>query len=500
MMPSITIVGLGPGDPGALTRSAFEVLTAAEEVFLRTRRHPTVAALPAHLTLRDFDDLYEREPDFGAVYAAITAEVLRLGARPEGVIYAVPGHPLVAEETVQRILAGARERGLAVRIVEGLSFVDATCAALSLDPLDQGLQLVDATSLAAREGPFAPPLTLDPEIPLLVAQLYHRSVASAVKLTLMELYPDEHAVTLVRAAGTDGQRLRVFPLHELDHGDEVDHLSTLYVPPLPPRAGLRAFRTLQDVVTRLRAPGGCPWDREQTHQSLAPHLLEETYEALAALDAGDMEKLCEELGDLLLQVLLHAQLADEAGEFVLGDVVASIAAKLVRRHPHVFGAVVVADADEVLTNWESIKRHERGDQGAEEGSILDGVPAAMPALAYAQTAQRRAARVGFDWPDIAEVWGKVEEELEELRAAALPGRVHELGDLLFAVVNLARWLDVEAEDALRQANQRFRRRFAYIERACAAQGRQPEELSLTELDAIWEEAKKHGDGSGTTEA
>jgi tetrapyrrole methylase family protein/MazG family protein len=224
--------------------------------------------------------------------------------------------------------------------------------------------------------------------------------------------------------------------------------------------------------------------------------LEETYEALAALDADDPDKLCEELGDLLLQILLHAQLADEAGEFALRDVVASIAAKLVRRHPHVFGAVQVADADEVLTNWEAIKRGERSErsEGVENEndgrSMLDGVPAAMPALAFAQTAQRRAARVGFDWPDIAGVWQKVEEELEELRAASESDRPHELGDLLFAVVNLARWLDVEAEDALRQANARFRQRFAYIERSCASQGRHPEDLSLAELDALWDEAKQ----------
>ena len=496
MSPFITIVGLGPGDPGALTQAACDVFASATEVYLRTRRHPPVAALPAHLTLHDFDDVYEREPDFAAVYTAIANEVLQLGARPEGVVYAVPGHPLVGEESVRRILAGARERGLSIRIVEGVSFVEATCAALGLDPLADGLQLVDATILAAREGPFAPPLTLDPGTPLLVAQLYNRALASAVKLALMDLYPDEHPVTLVQAAGlkatggTADQRVRTVPLYELDRSDETDHLSTLYVPPLAPLTDLRAFPTLQGIVTRLRAPGGCPWDRQQTHQSLAPHLLEETYEALAALDAGDPDKLCEELGDLLLQILLHAQLADEAGEFTLRDVVAGIAAKLVRRHPHVFGEVTVTGTDEVLANWEVIKRHERTEREATEGSILDGVPAAMPALAFAQTVQHRAARVGFDWPDVAGVWQKVEEELEELRAAPVAERPHELGDLLFAVVNLARWLDVEAEDALRQANNRFRQRFAYIEQACAAQGQHPEDLSLAELDAIWEKAKR----------
>jgi len=484
-MPGITIVGLGPGDPGALTQAARQVLEAATEVYLRTRRHPTVAALPAHLIVHDFDYVYEHAPDFASVYETIAAEVLRLGAQPLGVVYAVPGHPLIGEESVTLILAGAREHQLPVRLVEGLSFVDAACTALGLDPLTAGLQLVDATTLAAHDGPLAPPLTLDPHTPLLVAQLYQRALASAVKLALMELYPDEHVVTLIQAAGTTEQRLRSIPLYELDRHDEIQHLTTLYVPPLPPLTDLRAFSTLQGIVTRLRAPDGCPWDRQQTHQSLAPHLLEETYEALAALDANDPDRLREELGDLLLQVLLHAQIAAEADEFTLGEVIAGIAAKLVRRHPHVFGSVTVADATEVLTNWEAIKREER----AEAESMLDGIPAVMPALAFAQSAQRRAARVGFDWPDISGVWHKVEEELTELRLAPAATRPQELGDLLFAVTNLARWLGIEAEDALRQANQRFRQRFAYIERVCAERNRHPEDLTPAEWDDLWEQAK-----------
>ncbi|MBU0490314.1 MAG: nucleoside triphosphate pyrophosphohydrolase [Chloroflexi bacterium] len=488
-MPSITIVGLGPGDPGALTQAALDVLAAASELYLRTRRHPTVAALPAHLTLHDLDAIYECELDFGSVYAAMARDIVQLGARPEGVIYAVPGHPLIGEESVRRILVAAREHTIPVRIVEGLSFVDAVCTTLGLDPLDRGLQLTDATLLAAREGPFVPPLTLDPGTPLLIAQLYNRTLASAVKLVLMELYPDDHAVTLVQAAGTVHQRVHTAPLYELDHDSSVEHLATLYVPPVPPLTDLRAFSELQGIVARLRAPDGCPWDRQQTHQTLAPHLLEETYETLAALDTDDPDKLCEELGDLLLQILLHAQIANEVGEFTWPDVVAGIAAKLVRRHPHVFGQVAVQGADEVLVNWEAIKRRERAEQES-HASMLDGVPPAMPALAYAQTIQRRVARVGFDWPDITGAWDKLAEELRELRTASVAERAHELGDVLFAVVNLARWLDVEAEDALRQANTRFRQRFAYIEHTCAEQDVLPEDLSLEELDAIWEQSKR----------
>ena len=326
----------------------------------------------------------------------------------------------------------------------------------------------------------------------MIGQVYGGQLASDVKLTLMNAYPDDHPVTVVRAAGTEQASLATVPLYELDRDLPVDHLTSVYVPPLPHVAGLPGF---QETVARLRAPGGCPWDREQTHQSLRPSLLEEAYEVLAALDAEDVYqggKLCEELGDLLMQIAMHAQIASEQGAFQFADIVGRIDAKLKRRHPHVFDDVEVEGTHDVLRNWEAIKASERAEEGNAHRSRLDSVPAILPALARAQAMGDRAARAGFDWPDVEGVLAKVGEEAVELRGAEDPkGRERELGDLLFSVVNLARWLDIDAESALRETCDRFARRYVAMERAARARGVDLAELSLAEQDALWDEAKDH---------
>ena len=351
---TITILGLGPGNPAHLTRQAWDVLAQASELYLRTTRHPTVDALPAHLALHSFDELYETLDDFAGVYQKIAERIVALGQRPEGVLYAVPGHPLVGESSVQHILARAREAGIAVRLVDGLSFVEPVLSLLGLDGLS-GLQLADATDLAAAHHP-----PLDPDRPVLVGQLYSRRLASEVKLTLMNAYPDDHPVTLVRAAGTGQSDVATLPLYELDRGQAVDHLTT----PLRAAAapGQRLART-----SRRRWPGcgrrtAAPGIGSRPTRRCATNLLEEAYEVLAALDAEDgpaMDKLCEELGDLLMQIAMHVQIATEEGDFRFADVIGRIDAKLKRRHPHVFGDLAVAGTADVLRNWEAIKAEER---------------------------------------------------------------------------------------------------------------------------------------------
>jgi tetrapyrrole methylase family protein/MazG family protein len=479
MTAKIVIVGLGPGGAALLTQEAREALSAAREVWVRTARHPCVGEL-AEIAWKPMDSFYEKEDDFSAVYAAITAEVLRLAQRPEGVCYAVPGSPRVGESTVPQILRGAKERGLEARVVEGLSFLEPSLAALGLDALD-GLYVSDAVDLAARHHPPFPP-----SAHALVAQLYSRALAGEVKLTLMNQYPEEHPVRLIHAAGAEEQSVEDLPLHEIDRSGRIAHLTTLYVPPIP-----GALEEFQETIARLRAPEGCPWDREQTHLSIRGNLLEEAYEVLEALDREDPRALAEELGDLLLQILLHAQIATEGGEFRMADVVAGIDAKIHRRHPHVFGAVKVEGVGQVLRNWEEIKAEERG--GKEKGGkgLFDGVPLALPALEQAVSYQKRAARVGFDWPTIEGVKAKVAEELQELdEARDADEREHELGDVFFAVVNLARWLKVDAESALRRSNARFRERFGHMEAAAERIGKPIKDMTLEEMDALWEEAKK----------
>jgi tetrapyrrole methylase family protein/MazG family protein len=478
----ITLVGLGPGNPSSLTLEAWQLLESSSEIYLRTEQHPAVQEFPSNLQVRSFDYLYESSPSYEQIYASIIEQVLALGSRPEGVVYGVPGHPFIAEATCPEIARRARNSNIPLRVVDGLGFIGPVFSALGVDPFPHTV-LVDALELASAHVPAFPP-----DAPALIAQLYSRPVTSEVKLTLMEVYPDEHLVTLVHAAGTSNQIVEPLKLYEIDRSLHIGLLTTLYLPPLRPGCSFEAF---QEMIAHLRAPEGCPWDREQTHQTLRSHLLEETYEALAALDADDPLAMCEEFGDLLLQIVLHAQIAGESREFRMADIIWGIYDKIKRRHPHVFGDLKLADADSVIQNWERLKASERASSGQAEKSLLEGVPATLPALAQAQEIQRRAARVGFDWPAIEGVYEKVAEEISEVRSASEISRAAEIGDLLFAVVNLARWLDVDAESALRQGNSRFRQRFASIERSIRIEDRQMNELSLDEMEAYWQNAKKN---------
>ncbi len=478
---SISIIGLGPGDPGALTRRAWEALSAAKEVYLRTKHHPTISALPTNPTYHSFDTLYEEAEDFAALYKDIAARILTLGKRPEGVVYAVPGHPLVGEATVTHIIERARSAGIPVEIIEGLSFIAPTLTALELDGLGN-LQILDAVEVAAM---YHPPI--NPDAPALLAQLYSQQVASDVKLVLMNQYPEDHPVALVHGAGTDSARVERMPLYEIDRSPHLAHLTTLYI---TPRTVPGSFAAFQETIAHLRAPGGCPWDAKQTHQSLRRTLLEETYEVLEALDTNDPDAMREEFGDLLLQIVLHSQIAVDEGEWQMADVIADINAKIIRRHPHVWGSRTVNGTGQVMANWEAIKKKERQDNGQEDVSLLNGVPKAMPALYQAFRYQERAARVGFDWDDIKPVIEKVHEEFAEAQNADSPEALEaEVGDLFFALVNWSRWLNIPPESALREANARFYRRFTHIERAAAAQGRDIKDMSPDEMDVLWEEAK-----------
>jgi tetrapyrrole methylase family protein/MazG family protein len=485
------------------------VLAASKRAYLRTRHHPTVAGLPPHLVLHDFDHLYEGAASFDDVYAQIAEAVIEAArSSPADVVYAVPGHPLVGEASVRLILSHARRLGIPTRIVAGLSFIEpvlerlaeaapealdsppaAPLPLLAADPLD-GLQIGDALEIAALHHP-----PLNPDKPALIAQVYSRAVASDLKLTLMNQYPPSHRAVIVRGradgqpeAGTsDPPRCHAVTLAELDHADLFDHLTSLYVPPLPRPGG---FESLQETIAHLRAPEGCPWDREQTHESLRGTLLEETYEVLTAIDSGDLDALKEELGDLLLNVVLQAQIATEAEEFRMSDVIAELNAKLRRRHPHVFSDVVVNDAGQVIANWYAIKRHEKASRGEAAGSALDGIAPALPALAQAQKIAHRAEKAGFRWDHHDDRLAKVREELEEVvNARDQIHRAEEIGDLLFTIANWADGYGIDAEAAARQANLKFARRFRALERIIRERGLDMSAMSQAEMLTIWREIK-----------
>lgn len=492
--PRIIIVGLGPGDPGLITRKAWETLCSASTIFLRTSVHPTVAHLPEGVTCHSFDSLYETEASFEDVYDSIVSQLVERVITKGEVVYAVPGDPMNAEGTVTRLLAVARRAGIAIDIVSGVSFIEPSMALLEMDAVP-GLQLLDATDIASA---YHPPI--NPNYPALIAQVYSRQLANDVKLTLMNQYPDDHPVSLVHGAGAGDARVDKVRLFEVDWQD-CSHLTSLYVPPLQDlEEQVVSFEGFQNTIAHLRAPDGCPWDREQTHQSLRNNLLEETYEVIDAIDAGEPDKLAEELGDLLLQIVLHTQIAIDEGEFNMADVIGLIDDKIKRRHPHVWGDVDVnGESAQVAANWEAIKAEERknsGDDGFK--SALDGISKAMPALAQTFEYDTRAARFGFDWENKAGVIEKVREEMGELLSAETEAeKFHEIGDLLLVVAVWARWLKQNPEDALRAANRRFYDRFTYIEKHARQGGRNLSDMTLDEMNALWDERKNQVRGDST---
>jgi len=473
-MPGVTIVGLGPGDPNLLTIEARNVLDDAAEVHTRSARHPALATLPPSTPVI----AVETPP------AALVEELLALARRPQGVVYAVPGHPLVGDAAAAALIDACHREGLPCRVVAGVGLLETACEALGIDAVAAGVQLID---------PLDP--RPDPGRPALLAFLPGAPLLPALRDVLLDLYPRDHAAVVVRTAVSPPQRWEV-PLADLADAalpDEPARLpdgqACLYLPALSPERNFRTFDGLEAIVHRLRAPGGCPWDRAQTHESLRRFLLEEAYETLAALDEGDPRKLREELGDLLLQVLLHTEIASESDEFRLADVVESIGRKLVRRHPHVFGDVQVETPEQVVDNWEAIKRDERAERG-DGRPLLADVPPAMPALAHSQALQSRASTVGFQWPDIERVLEKLVEELEELsKVEDATARRDEMGDVLFVLTNVARHLGVDAEEALRLAARKFRERFTRMEALAQERGHDLAQLSLSEMESLWQEAK-----------
>jgi len=483
----LTIVGLGPAGLDLLPARNLTALRAAPRVLLRTGRHPAAAELAAAgVAYETLDALYEASPDFAGLYPRLAAAVL-VAVEDGPVAYAVPGHPLLGEESVRLLLAECRARGLPVTVLAAPGFADAVAAALAVAG-----ECPDLTEWQVADGAALEAVWWDPARPTLVFQVDDAAAASRVKLALMTEYPDDFDVFLVRRAGDPAaESVARLPLFQIDRpaAGEYDHLTTLYLPPLPETLRRPGFPELTGVIARLRAPDGCPWDREQTCATLKRFVLEEAYEVLEAIDGGDPETLCDELGDLLLQVVLLAQIAADEGHFTIRDVCAAIVEKLIRRHPHVFGDVRAEDSEAVRRNWDAIKRAEK----PERESALDGVPRDLPALMKALEVSKRAARVGFEWASLDDVFAKLAEETAELQAerpAADPDRLaEEMGDLLFTVVNIARWLKVDPEQALRRMVERFGARFRAMERRAAAAGGL-EDLDAAELDRLWEAAKQ----------
>jgi tetrapyrrole methylase family protein / MazG family protein len=378
---SLTIVGLGPGDPDLRTIAAQRALDQAPQILLRTGVHPGIEEMLADPRVSTCDDLYEQQPTFQALYRAVTDRALALLAETD-LVYAVPGNPLAGELTVITLRSAAESTGHEVQVIPGAGGLDVIAATAGLDLMTDGVQTLDALDLRdwLERAPFnGSLLDVSPTRPLIITQVYKRSIAAAVKLSLGTLYPDDHDISIIgwdKESGVTSARL--IQLHQLDRA-KVDHLTSIVVPALDWQQNTRSPFELFRIVSRLRDLNGCPWDREQTHKSIRGAVIEEAFEVADAIDEGDMAALSDELGDLLIQVALHAQMANENGDFDAADVFDAISSKLIRRHPHVFGDVVAKDPAAVLRTWDAVKQSEPGKEDLAQRAPIDKLPASMPA-------------------------------------------------------------------------------------------------------------------------
>ena len=482
MANSIQVVGLGAGTLEQLPLGIYNILTEEKKrVFVRTKKHPVVQQLEnIGVEFRSFDSYYEDETSFQAVYERVVATLIE-EAYKQPVIYAVPGHPMLAEQTVQQLI---EQPEIHVQVIGGKSYLDDLFTALKIDPID-GFQFVDATNFE-RE-------TLNYKQHLIFCQVFDRLIASEVKLQLLEDLPADYEVTIVQSAGMKEEKSIKIPLQDLDRAMEVSNLTTVYVPPAPKEILYHRFEQLRNVIQVLRGPHGCPWDKEQTHVSLRDYAIEEVYELVDAINKEDDEGIIEELGDILLQVMLHSQIGEDAGFFTIYDVIKGITEKMIHRHPHVFEDPNLLHTKALSAIWEERKGKEANNERA---SMLDRIPLSMPSLFRAIKLQKIAAKVGFDWEDVSDVWEKMREEVTEVHEAIdrndytdIEG---ELGDLLFVIANLARHYNVNPEIALQRTNEKFASRFSYMENELRKRNRDITQTDLQEMEHYWEEAKRKG--------
>ena len=451
----LKIMGLGPGAYEALTIGALKELKNNKNIYFRTEKHPTVDFLKDEgIKFESYDHAYEKYDSFDDVYKYIAEDLITKIKDDEDLIYAVPGHPLVAEKSVINLIELCKENNVQYEVLPAVSFVDAMMEALQVDPIE-GVKIIDAFDMKNQ--------ILDKRIGTIITQVYNKFIAS--------------------------ESIRKIPLYELDWQEDIDYLTSIYIP--KDLGNKKDFQDLLDIIETLRNPGGCPWDREQTHESLKSALLEECYEVIDAIENEDEDALIEELGDVLLQVVFHASIGKEDGYFDIMDVIGGISNKMINRHPHVFGNEEANTSEQVLVNWDEIKKEEKGIKTLTEE--MQNIAKSLPATTRAYKVQKKAKKVGFDWNDVNYAMDKVKEELNEIKEVYNCEDKSiiedEVGDLLFACINVARFLEVDGELALDKTIKKFIKRFSYIENEAIKNNKNLKDMTLEEMDKLWEEAK-----------
>jgi len=482
-MNTITIVGLGPGRTDHMTVGAYRALfeSTGKKVF-RTLQHPVAKeAVKAEIPLESFDDLYEAADSMADVEHEIYQKLVKMSEVEEKLFYFVPGHPIFGENVVKMLTSSGLRDKIRLEFLGGISQIDAVMTVISQD-FSSGCQIVEASAFDPR--------TIDFQQGLLITNIDDQGLLSDLEIVLSESYGDEQEVFVVSHPMDSNESVTRIPLMELNQA-ECSHLTSVYIPKID-RQNRYTYRDLIAIIERLRSPGGCPWDREQTHESLRANLLEEAYEVIEAINQQDDANLEEELGDLLLQIVFHGLIAEEDGYFSLLDVTTGVCEKMIRRHPHVFAEESIATADGVVRRWEEIKQQEKGQKV--QSQRMKELPEALPMLVRSRKVQKKAAEVGFDWPDVTGAMEKLHEELQEFQEAVRLNRQDEMelefGDLLFAIVNVSRFYKIHPELALKRATDKFIRRFSWMEKEASNQGLEFDALGLEALDALWNQSKQ----------
>ncbi|MBW9172937.1 nucleoside triphosphate pyrophosphohydrolase [Clostridium estertheticum] len=479
----IKVVGLGPGAIDSLTIGTLEILKNSENIYLRTEKHPTVDYLKTLcIEFQTYDNRYEENNNFDDVYRSIAEDLVEKNKLYGDIVYGVPGHPLVAETSVKLLIELCAKNKIDIEIFPAVSFIDAVIQGLKLDPIE-GLKIIDAFDIENQ--------VLDKRVGLLITQVYSFSIASDVKLALLEYYEADMEIYFVRAAGIkDLESIRKIYLYELDRQKDIDYLTSIYIP--QKIDATKDFYDLIKVVDTLRDENGCAWDREQTHESLKKCLIEECYEVLEAIDEKDEDNIIEELGDVLLQVIFHAKIGKEEGYFNINDVIRGITNKMINRHPHIFKSLESKTTKQVLESWEIIKSKEKQFNSYTEA--LKHVPKNLPGLMKAVKVQQKASKVGFDFECLEDAMEKVIEELGEVRDVYKGENrakiLEEVGDLVFSTVNIARLLDIDPEVAVNYTIDKFINRFGYIEENARDKGLELNQMSLADMDKLWNKSKR----------
>ncbi|MDQ0150248.1 nucleoside triphosphate pyrophosphohydrolase [Eubacterium multiforme] len=479
----IKIVGLGPGDRDALTIGTLRLLEESENIYFRTENYPIVDFIKErNIKFKTYDHFYNTGKNFDEVYKNIAEDIIKVHKETGEVVYAVPGHPLVAEKSVSNLIDICDREKINYEILPAVSFIDIIIDKLKIDPTE-GFKIIDAFDINNQ--------ILDKRIGTIITEVYNPFIASEVKLKLLEYYDDETKIIYIKSPGVkDLESIREIPLYELDMQEDIDCLTFVYIP--KDLNNKKDINDLIELIDLLRSEEGCPWDREQTHESIRNELVEESYEVKDAIEKNDEEALVEELGDVLLHVIFHSSIGREDGYFDFNDVVRGVYKKMVDRHPHIFKNNKVSDSEEVLQSWDELKKEEKGFETVTDE--LNGVAKALPALIRAHKIQNKARKVGFDWDNVKDASKKVLEELDEVLEVYNSGNkeriTEEVGDLLFSCVNVSRFLDVDEEEALNKTTDKFIRRFSYIEEQAIKNGKDLKTMTLEEMDKFWNQAKK----------